>query len=193
MSKAPTRNRRTLLLLHAMTLLAASGCAVTSDHPVVELADSEPIPEHLLGSWDYVEVAGLNAEDHVGGVLLDRNADGSLKIVVTDDSGSTESSAALAIVNNLTILSLAPVEGEDHWVFALLSFDEPTQELTVTFLGHAEVIRDIRQGIVPGEAYQFDQHELAHLNASPEQLRTYFAAHPEAFSDRIAVLRKRPS
>lgn len=191
MSKAPTRIRRTLPLLHALTLLAASGCAVTSDHPLVELADSEPIPVYLLGSWDYVEVAGLNAEGHVGGVVLDRNSDGSLKIVVTDDSGSNESSASLATVNDRRILSLAPNGVETTWDFALLSFNEPSQELTFTLLGHPEVIRDIRQGLVPGEVYQYDQHELAHLNASPEQLRTYFAAHPDAFSKRIAVLRKR--
>ena len=193
MSKAPARTRRTLLLLQAVVLLATTGCSVSSDHPLAELADSEPIPEYLLGTWDFAEVAGLNAENQGGEVAFDRSADGSLNIVVTDDSGSFARGASLATVNDLRILSLEPVEGETAWGFALLSFNEPSQELTVSLLRHAEVVRDIRVGLIPGEVYQFDQHDQAHLNASPEQLRSYFAAHPGAFSDRIAVLKKRPS
>jgi len=193
MAKAPARTRQTLLLLQVVALFATSGCVVSSSHPLVELADSEPIPEYLLGAWDFAEVAGLSSDNQAGGVTFDENADGSLRIVVTDESGSFTRSASLTTVGDHRILSLAPIEGEDAWGFSMLSFNETSQELSFWLLRNADVVRDIRLGLVPGEVSEFDQEELAHLNASAEQLRAYFAAHPDAFSDRIAVLKKRSS
>jgi hypothetical protein len=195
MHYAQTRARPTQLrwLLPMVVLFAASGCAVTSDHPLSQLEDSESIPGYLLGVWDFVEIAGLDTEGSDGEVIFGPNADGSIKTVVADGTGTAERSASLATVGNSKILSLAPDEGENHWGFASLSFNEATQKLTIKFLGHAEVVRDIRLGLVAGEVYQFDGADLAHLKASPEQLRTYFGAHGDAFSDRIAVLKKRSS
>lgn len=182
-----------LRLLQLVILLAASGCAVSADHPLALPEDSELIPEYLLSAWDFVEIAGLNAEDKDGGVILERNADGSLKILVTETALTVERRASLVTVSDRIILSIVPHEGEEAWGFVSLAFDEGSQKLTLSLLGHLNVVRDIRLGLVAGEVYQFDQQELAHLSASSEQLRAYFAAHGEAFSDRIAVLRKRPS
>lgn len=187
------RVRGMLRLLQVAVMLAASGCAVSSDHPLLRLDESEPVPEYLLGAWDFVEIVGLNAEDRPYGMTLDRNVDGSLKILLTEPAGTVETHASLATVGGLKILSIAPREGDETWGFGTIGFDEATQTLTLTFLGHAEVARDIRLGLVAGEIYQFDQEELARLNASPEQLRTYFAAHGEAFNDPVIVLKKRPS
>lgn len=192
----PFRARRTLplfLLLQVAVLIIVSACGVASDHPLADLEASEPIPGYLLGAWDYAEVAGLNAEGQEGGVVFDQNANGSLRILVTERASTVEYNASLVTIGNLTILSMKPQEGEEAWLLASLAFDESAERLAVSVLGHTEVIRDVRLGIVEGEVSQFDQRERGQLSASSQQLRSYFAAHSDVWSNTIAVLRKRPS
>lgn len=166
------------------------GCIVTSSSPVASLEDSDPIPDYLLGSWDYVELASLSAEGKEGGLDLTRNSDGTLGFVLRDQSGALEGRASFAIVGDLQIVSI-PAEGEQgDWTIAALSFDGTAQELTVAYLGHREVAEDIKEGSVQGEVYFFDDREMAHLTASSDELRAYFAEHGDVFSDRIAVFRK---
>ena len=188
----PVLRRQSLLALQALFALTLS-CVVTSDSPVSQLEDSEAIPAYLEGAWDFTEIAGLDAWGLDSHVTFERVLGGPPRYTLTEGGSTLQRSASVATVGNLTILSLAPDNEEANWSFASISYDEPNQELTIAFLGHAEVVRDIRAGVVAGEVHEFDQQELAHLSASSAELRSYFAAHPDAFSDRIAILKKRSS
>jgi hypothetical protein len=179
------------MILAALCVLAVSGCTVGSENPLASLAESEAIPEFLLGSWEFVEIARLDAASKPGGVVVEPAADGSLRILLTENASTTELSASLVTVGSLQVLSIAPQPGEDRWTLAAIAFDEPTQRLTLNLLHHAVVVEDIQLGRVQGEVYPFDEEDLAGLTASPAQLRTYLAAHGEAaFSDRMMILRK---
>jgi hypothetical protein len=167
------------------------GCGVPSDHPLGPVEGSDPIPEYLVGGWDYIEIAGVDARTKGGGLVLDRKTDGSLEIAVTENEATSELTASFSVVGNLQILSVRPQEAEDAWVLALINYSEERQELSVSFLGQVEVVRDIRLGLVEGEVYQFDRENLARLTASPGQLREYLSAHEGAFSDRVLKLKKR--
>lgn len=194
MLHASRRRSRTPLYPLLLVTVLASSCAVSSEQPLSQLEGSEQVPEHLLGTWDVVELVGLNAEDREYQYVIERNLDGSMKAVMTEPAGTTEIHGSLATVGNLTIVSLKPQASEERWMLASLVFDETSQELTVNFLSHAEVIQDIRLGRVAGEVFKFDQDELARLTATPEQLRTYFSAHgTAAFSDPVMVMRRRQS
>lgn len=185
-----TNSLRALLAVFALLTLS---CVVTSDSPVSHLEESEAIPAYLDGTWDVIEVAGLDAHDDDSHITFERVPGGPLRYTLTEGGSTLHRSASLVAVGGLTILSLAPDDEDGDWSFASIVHDEANQELTIAFLGHAEVVRDIRLGHVPGEVYEFDDRELAHLTGSSAELRSYLAAHPEVFSDRIAVLRKRNS
>jgi hypothetical protein len=182
------------LLVLTLLFVVANNCAVSSDHPVSRLEESETVPDRLLGTWKLVEVAGIPAgSDGASQLSFERDASGFLKYTLTERDAAIERNASLATIGGRMILSMPPEVGEESWGLALLSFDEATQELTISFLGHAELVRDIRAGVVAGEVYQFDQRELAHLTASTAELRAYLAVHQASFSDRIAVLNKQAS
>lgn len=186
--------RKGSIFLAALFVLALSGCTVSSRNPLAGLADSEEVPQYLLGSWSFVELATLDAAGKPGGIDLQAAADGSLRILLTENAGTLALSASLATVGGLQILSIAPQPSEERWMLASLVFDEPTQQLTVNLLHQAVVLEDIQLGRVQGEIYQFDQADMANLTASPEQLRTYIAAHGEAaFSDRMMIVEKQPT
>jgi len=171
-------------------LVAICGCAVTSTNPVTPLEGSDPIPDYLLGTWDYVELASLSAEGKEGELDLTRSSDGTLDFVLREQSGTVAGRASFAIVGDLQIVSMPPEGGQGNWAIAALSFDATAQKLTLAFLSHREVVEDIKQGSVQGEVFFFDDQELAHLTASSVQLRAYFVEHGDVFTDRIAVFRK---
>lgn len=178
-------------LLVPLLLVVAVSCAVSSEHPVSRLEESAPIPEELVGSWYFVEIAGVAVDSDDGSRLsFESDTDGSLKYELTQRGATTQRTASLASVGGRMILSMASDLDDGTWAFASLSLNEAMDELTIAFLAHAAVVRDIRAGAIAGEVYEFDQQELARLTASTAELRGYFASHPEAFADRVAILKR---
>lgn len=179
--------------IQVVALLVFTGCpGLSSTHPALPLANSEPIPEHLLGTWQIVELFG-EPGDPLPEVVVSRGPEGSLAFVMRHGSQTmSEGEASVTILQGQTILSTEAGGGpEESWLLLLLSFDEEQQMLEVTSLGHAEVVEDIDQGLVEGIVFKSDGREFASLKAPTEQLRAYLASHQDVLVDELMVLRKK--
>jgi len=182
-----------LIGLQLVVLVVCCGCpALSSIHPASQLAQSESIPEYLLGTWDVLEFLGISGEEvATREVVISRGPDGSLTFSFTQGAASVEGTASLATLQGETILSILSGGPEESWLLARLSFDEEQQVLEVTSLSHPEVVRDIDLGLVEGEVFRFHASELAKLTASTDELRAYLSAHQDIFGENLIVLRKR--
>lgn len=179
------------LVIQGAVLLVLTGCTgVNSTHPASQLAESEPVPEHLLGSWQVVEMFG-EPSDPLPEVVVSQGAAGTLGFLMRHGSQTMwEGEASLTTLQGQTVVSLQAGGGpEESWLLLRLVVDEESQ-LNVVALSHPEVIEDIDQGLVEGRVFRFDSHDWAALSASPEQLRAYIASQQDAFAEPLMVLRK---
>ena len=179
--------RNAVYLCLCLTALLLGGCSISSTHPVVELAASEPLPESLTGTWQVEELLG-GPPSRPTSLTLSQNEDGSIAVKLLEGAQEQQEVASLADLSGNLVLSVASETG--RWTVVSLQLDEKAGRMTIRQLDPAVIKADITSGAIAGETSDFGGGEvLLGITAPAADLRAYLQGKPAAFGEPLAVLR----